>query len=212
MCSISCGILQSAWWATSCRRTNKQHSQHAAHHNYAVYSQAQCTATPSGPIASLNPNTQSNLSDHKRSNKTNISDSCSKKAEPETTTTREKGIILERPAVHTFCFIRHAKVAKWMVSPQCYRHCKHILYIQQLPLFSIIKHCVYNLFYQRNVTSHARWPAECCQLLPQSPHVHPHALFSNYRHIAVSNLVTTVSFSTHTHRHFYFPNSCLSKH
>ena len=85
-------------------------------------------------------------------------------------------------------------------------------FVQQSPLFAIIKHCVYNLFCQRNVISHARWPAECCQLLPQPPQAHPHALFSNYRHISVSNLVRIVSFSTDTDRHFYFPNSCLSKH
>jgi hypothetical protein len=50
-----------------------QRVQHAAQHNYAIYSQVQCNAKLRGPIPFLNPNTQSNLSDLKRSNKTHPS-------------------------------------------------------------------------------------------------------------------------------------------
>jgi len=111
-----------------CRRSNTQHSEHASQHNYATYSQVRCNAKLRGPIPFLNPNTQSNLSDLKRSNKTNILASCSKKLKPETGTTREVGIMVQRTAGHIFCCIRHAKVAS-SVLQTLYNSYHYLLYL-----------------------------------------------------------------------------------
>jgi len=73
---------------------------------------------------------------------------------PETGTTREKGIIVPAAGgAHVLLYQACQGCQMNGVSSGLQALQTH--FVEQSPLFAILKHCLYNLFYHRNVISHA---------------------------------------------------------